>query len=1000
MRVSRRSNCVLLAGASALALSLAAPAAIAQDQDQDEEARTLGTVVVTTQKTEESIQDVPIAVSAFDEGALDDMQLAGGPDLVKAIPNVNFTKGNFGGFNFRIRGIGVDAVSTAADAGVGVHLNDVPLTSNSLFEAEFYDVERVETLRGPQGTLYGRNATGGVVNLITAKPVLEEFQADGRLTYGNHNTIKGKGMVNLPLGETAALRLAGSYLSRDGYVDNLTTGNDIDDRDLYSLRASLAWEPTDRLRTLLMVEHFSEDDSRLRSGKQFCATDPTNTSFAGVPISFIDQIITSQGCVDAPIRSVTSLGGINQASTLGGGVFGALAGVTGAVDANGNLFNINEPGAINPSFRTIESSFDPTFETEQTFMMWRGEFDLTDSLTATYLGSYNERMNISQEDYNETAPAFTFNTTPGPFIALNEDADTPFSEAAIIGAAFTGLFPGGVVSDPQLGQANFLEQADISGSDSEQSTHEIRLQSDFDGPFNFNVGAIKLDFEVNQGPALQESYYVFFNTGSAFIQANNALGQALGVGDLFSIANPANAGATAIDNLGNGTDRNYFRSITPYKLDSFAVFGEGYWDVTDDLQFTLGLRYTDDKKEVGNIPTFLATTDGARPDPLAFVPNPGATNDNGGDGTLNAQFEEVTGRFGFDWSPDLEWSEDSLFYAFYSRGYKGGGINPPQPADNTSGVPQTFDPEFIDAYEIGTKNTVAGGAMQLNATGFFYNYEGYQISAIVNRTSANFNVDAEIKGLEFETIWNPTATLVLNANLGLLDAQVVDTFGVDVLDRTNGRSDLVVLKNFANASNCVVSAAGYAAVLGSIAAGTDPVNNPLGLTPGATLGLCGGAFAGAGALLGLPDVTYTDAEGNLVTVGALTPFDGEAKNLDGNALPGTPETTFNLGAEYTWESVFNDTWDIRVRGDYYYQAESFSRIWNTPRDVLESWDNLNVSLQLLNTEDDWSVEIFGKNIIDEEVVTGAYLTDDSSGLFTNVFLNEPRTFGITIAKSW
>ena len=120
MRVSRRSNCVLLAGASALALSLAAPAAIAQDQDQDEEARTLGTVVVTTQKTEESIQDVPIAVSAFDEGALDDMQLAGGPDLVKAIPNVNFTKGNFGGFNFRIRGIGVDAVSTAADAGVGV----------------------------------------------------------------------------------------------------------------------------------------------------------------------------------------------------------------------------------------------------------------------------------------------------------------------------------------------------------------------------------------------------------------------------------------------------------------------------------------------------------------------------------------------------------------------------------------------------------------------------------------------------------------------------------------------------------------------------------------------------------------------------------------------------------------------------------------------------------------------------------------------------------------
>ena len=994
MKVSARSNYVLLAGASALAMSVASPVAMAQEATDESEARTLSTVVVTTQKTEESIQDVPIAVSAFDEGALDDMQLAGGPDLVKAIPNVNFTKGNFGGFNFRIRGIGVDAVSTAADAGVGVHLNDVPLTSNSLFEAEFYDVERVETLRGPQGTLYGRNATGGVVNLITAKPVLEEFQADARVTYGNYNTIKGKGMVNLPMGETAALRLAGSYLSRDGFVDNLTTGNDIDDRELYSLRASLAFEPTDRLRGLVMVEHFNEDDSRLRSGKQFCATDPTDTSFSGTPISFVDQIITSQGCVDAPVRSAASLGGINQASTLGGGVFGALAGVTGAIDANGNLSNLNEPGAYNPDFRTIESSFDPTFETEQTFYMLRAEYDVTDNLTATYLGSFNERMNISQEDYNETAPAFTFNTTPGPFIALNEDADTPFSEAAIIAGAYATLFPGGVVSDPQLGQANFLEQSDISGSESEQTSHELRLQSDFDGPFNFNVGAIKLDFEVNQGPALQESYYVFFNTGSAFIQANNALGQALTVGDLFSIADPANAGATAIDNLGNGTDRNYFRSITPYKLDSFAVFGEGYFDATDDLQFTLGLRYTDDKKEVGNIPTFLGTTDAARPDPLVFVPNAGATPDNGGDGTLNAQFEEVTGRFGFDWAPDFGWSEDTLIYAFYSRGYKGGGINPPQPADNTSGVPQTFEPEFIDSYEIGTKNTIAGGAMQLNATGFFYNYEGYQISAIVNRTSANFNVDAEIKGLEVETIWNPASTFVVNANLGLLDAQVVDTFGVDVLDRTNGRDDLVVLKNFANAANCVVSAQGYATLLGAIAGGL--------ANPGDTLGLCSGALTGLEGAFGLDGVTvsYTDANGNAQTATAFEPFDGDAKNLDGNALPGTPDTTFNLGAEYTWESVFNDAWDVRLRGDYYYQAEAFSRIWNTQRDVLESWDNINLSLQLVNTENDWSVELFGKNITDEEVITGAYLTDDSSGLFTNVFLNEPSTYGITISKSW
>jgi outer membrane receptor protein involved in Fe transport len=542
----RDSKCVWLAGASVLAMGLLAPAAVAQEEG--ESTRTLSTVTVTTQKVEESIQDVPIAVSAFDEEALERLQLTGGPDLVKSIPNVTFTKGNFTGFNFKIRGIGVDSVAQSGDAGVGVHQNDVPLTANRLFEAEFYDVERVEVLRGPQGTLYGRNATGGVFNLITAKPVLGEFQADAELTYGNENTFKAKGMVNLPLGDKAALRLAGSLLQRDGYVKNSVTGNDIDDRDLSSFRATFAVEPTDNLRGWVSYEHFEEDDSRLRAGKQLCKKDPGFDTFAGIPVSAFDQLITSLGCQDAPLSQSNDR--VNSQATLGGG----LAITAGLL--NGDAFL--DP--VNPDLRTIESAFDPIYKADQDLITWKGEWNVTDSLLFTYLGSHNESSVQSIEDYNKIAPTIAFNETAGPFAAVP--------------ALYPLLFPGGVVSDPELGVSNLFRTFDQSGGGSDQDTHELRLQSDFDGPINFNLGAIKVDFEAIDPYDSTAGYYVLSNSLTALTQLNNAAGGAFFGGNV-----PLDSGST--DNLGlfngtmNGDGGEYFRSLSPYRLDSTACLRRG-----------------------------------------------------------------------------------------------------------------------------------------------------------------------------------------------------------------------------------------------------------------------------------------------------------------------------------------------------------------------------------------------------------------------------------------
>ena len=200
-------------------------------------------------------------MSAFGQDQLQKQKIDGGPNLVLAVPNVNFSKGNFTASNFQIRGIGSKLVAASGDAATGIHINNAPMVANNLFETEFYDVERVEVLRGPQGTLYGRNATGGVVNIITAKPKIQEWEAMGRAEYGNFSSIKLRGMVNVPLGEMAALRVAGSYLKRGGFGVNTVTGNDADDRLLYGIRGTLFVQPTEDFSFYVMFDHFNEDGS-------------------------------------------------------------------------------------------------------------------------------------------------------------------------------------------------------------------------------------------------------------------------------------------------------------------------------------------------------------------------------------------------------------------------------------------------------------------------------------------------------------------------------------------------------------------------------------------------------------------------------------------------------------------------------------------------------------------------------------------------------------------
>jgi outer membrane receptor protein involved in Fe transport len=909
-------------------------------------------LVVTAQKKEEALQDVPIAVSAFDQNALEKSKIDGGPNLVLAVPNVNFSKGNFTGYNFQIRGIGSKLVAGSGDAGTGIHLNNAPLIANNLFETEFYDVERVEVLRGPQGTLYGRNATGGVVNMITAKPK-DVFEGNVRAEYGNYNTMKARGMINVPLGDNLAVRVAGSYLKRDGFGKNLVTGNDADDRELYGFRTTVSFNPTDRFRAWAMWDHFEEDDNRSRIGKQICSKDtgPANvggvgySTAAGGLIGQIERGLFSQGCRATSLYAPDAFGTVNSQATLGG-LFGALGGFqTG--DAYAGKMQTSD-------IRDIESTFDPIYKSKTDIYEFNAAFDVTENLTLNWLSAYTWYKLTTRQDYNRYVPSTTFNTTPNPVNAF----------AAVPGyaAIYASLFPGGVIRDPQNGAFNRFTTSDISSGYTEQWSHELRLQSNFDGPFNYNIGGIFSRYQATG------DYFVMFNTGTGFYQINNLLttGNANCVGAAPCVAIDPNADP-------NRSGHNYYDAYGPYDLTSYAAFGEFYWQMSENFKWTLGLRYTVDEKDVENHSVVLGTPGVGIGGPLP-----------GQDAILHVKFKKPTGRFGFDWKPDLGFTDETLVYAFYSRGYKSGGLNsPPSPGIGVVPTSLTFKPELIDAYEIGTKNTLLNGTMQMNLTGFYYNYKNYQISRIINRASTNDNINAEVKGLELESIWQPLQGLRFNAAIGYLDTKIKDASLVDTFNRTQSNAGLTVVKS-STASNCVVSTAAAATAL-SI---TNASGNPFTLLGVCTLASAAGAgtnINGTGAI-----AAGTNAFGGLVSEGV--PVD-----LGGNDLPNAPHWTVSLGAQYSW--TVGD-WDATLRGDYYHQTKTFARIYNSDADRIKAWDNVNLTLTINNS--DLGVELAGfvKNATNEKAITDFYLTDDSSGLFRNAFYTEPRTYGVSITKRW
>lgn len=300
----RASSLVL----SACALSWAAPAAAQSTADRG--ATQVEEIIVTAEKRSANLQQVPIAIQAYNAEQLQNSGVQKLTDVMRLAPNLNMSDQNSLSQHIVIRGVGTNEFFGNAPSSVGIYMDEVTLNSSYMSTLGLFDMERVEVLRGPQNSLFGRNTTGGAVNYITQQPK-PGAPVDGyaEITYGRHDLIDAEAAFAAPLGPDAGVRLAGKIHHRDGIWNNLSDGDHhYGDEDRYALRGALVWEPSDATRVTFNL-HYAHDDSQSQPQK-------VTGSLANNPPLRVNDTVPFTGNIDweNPVltASLVNIEGLNR----------------------------------------------------------------------------------------------------------------------------------------------------------------------------------------------------------------------------------------------------------------------------------------------------------------------------------------------------------------------------------------------------------------------------------------------------------------------------------------------------------------------------------------------------------------------------------------------------------------------------------------------------------------------------------------------------------------
>jgi len=686
-------------------------------------------ILVTATKRDTSVQDVPISVTVVSPAQLENQGVTSIKDLESVASgfNIQSSQTETQGTSIRIRGVGTTGNNIGLESAVGVFIDGVYQSRPGVALGELTDIASLELLRGPQGTLFGRNTSAGALNIQTKRPDFDGTSGFADFTYGNFNLINVKGGVNFTASEQLAFRVNGAYRQRDGFLTS-TVDPDIEshNRDRFLIRGQALWEPTD-VTSLRVIADYSEID---------------------------------ENCCNAVNLQASPLLSLPGASPNVDDLFPALGFGEGLNDLQ---FNDQE-------FTNGADSFGISGELVHDFGF----------AEATLIGSYRDYAAFSsQQDFNASQQY----SVP----VLDDDIETITAELRFQGEAFDDRLDwlvGGYYADESI-QENFSL---VLGPDYSASVGQANFANPGFLGLISGAGSLVQQALLAGNPA--PTFAPISSNGAFALNEFNQDAESISVftHNIFSVTDRLDltVGARYNDDSKDG-QFNQVASNNDACLASLTLAGGlgAGGATTEAVAGVLGSFIPDVDPDPLSNPILSAVT-GAGVGPGAFIncfpfaapvlgslspTNPFAQG--AGAALLPREFDESfsDSEFIYTIKGDYDITDDFLVYASFSHGYKAGGFNLDPTAAQGGSSPQ-FASEETDSWEAGIKSTLADGRIRFNATGFWSTYENFQVLEFTGTRFQTFNVDdVSSRGVELELNARLSDNFDLNAGLTYADAE-------------------------------------------------------------------------------------------------------------------------------------------------------------------------------------------------------------------------------------